>query len=78
MDLNLLPSTLRSRTIQRFFVEGKSKHNGHEFEKAVTTTQVSGSTGHHRIIFYNFSDLKFIPRYETDVYVGELFKSSIL
>ncbi|KGO70399.1 hypothetical protein PITC_015120 [Penicillium italicum] len=42
---------------------------GHEFEKAFTTTQVSGSTGHHRIISYNLGDMKFIVRYETDAYV---------
>ncbi|KXG54471.1 uncharacterized protein PGRI_076150 [Penicillium griseofulvum] len=47
---------------------------GHEFEKAFTTTQVSGSTGHHRIISYNLEDLKFIVRYETDAYVEETSK----
>jgi hypothetical protein len=47
---------------------------GHEFEKAFTTTQVSGSTGHHRIISYNLGDLKFIVRYETDAYIEEASK----
>lgn len=42
---------------------------GHEFEKAYTTSQISGSTGHHRIISYRFSDLNFIVRYEADGYV---------
>ncbi|KAL2044112.1 hypothetical protein ABVK25_012458 [Lepraria finkii] len=42
---------------------------GHEFEKAYTTSQISGSTGHHRIISYRFSDLNFIVRHETDGYV---------
>jgi hypothetical protein len=42
---------------------------GHEFEKANTTNQISGSTGHHRIISYRFSDLNFIVRHETDGYV---------
>ncbi|EPE34001.1 hypothetical protein GLAREA_07014 [Glarea lozoyensis ATCC 20868] len=42
---------------------------GHEFEKAYTTTQIPGSTGHHRIISYSFSDLKMMIRYETDGYV---------
>lgn len=42
---------------------------GHEFERAYTITQISGSTGHHRIISYRFSDLKFIVRHETDGYV---------
>jgi hypothetical protein len=42
---------------------------GHEFEKAYTITQINGSTGHHRIISYRFSDLNFIVRHETDGYV---------
>ena len=42
---------------------------GHQFEKAYTTDQVSGSTGHHRIVSYRFSDLNFIVRHETDGYV---------
>ncbi|CAF9916801.1 MAG: hypothetical protein HETSPECPRED_003013 [Heterodermia speciosa] len=42
---------------------------GHGFEKAYTVTQVSGSTGHHRIISYRFSDMNFIVRHETDGYV---------
>ena len=42
---------------------------GHEFEKAYTIGQISGSTGHHRIISYCFSDLNFIVRHETDGYV---------
>ena len=42
---------------------------GHEFEKAYKTSQISGSTGHHRIISYRFSDLNFIVRHETDGYV---------
>ena len=43
---------------------------GHEFEKAYTTSQISNSTGHHRIISYRFCDLSFIIRHETDGYVG--------
>ena len=42
---------------------------GHEFEKAYTTSQISGSTGHHRVVSYRFGDLNFIVRYETDGYV---------
>jgi hypothetical protein len=42
---------------------------GHEFEKAYTTCQVRGSTGHHRIITYRFGDLNLIVRHETDGYV---------
>ncbi|KAF1813560.1 hypothetical protein P152DRAFT_434802 [Eremomyces bilateralis CBS 781.70] len=48
----------------------KFRGYGHEFEKAYTTSQVSGSTGHHRIISYRFSDLNVIIRHETDGYVG--------
>ena len=45
------------------------KGYGHEFENAYTTSQISGSTGHHRIISYRFGDLNFIVRHETDGYV---------
>lgn len=44
---------------------------GHEFEKAYTTEQISGSTGHHRIVSYRFGGLKFLVRHETDGYVGD-------
>ncbi|KAJ5143981.1 uncharacterized protein N7515_002768 [Penicillium bovifimosum] len=43
--------------------------HGHEFEKAFTTSQLAGSTGHHRVISYNLGGLKLIVRYETDAYV---------
>lgn len=49
---------------------------GHEFEKTYTTDQVEGSTGHHRIISYRFSDLNLIVRYETDGYVDSYSPSS--
>lgn len=42
---------------------------GHEFEKAYTTTRIAGSTGHHRVISYNFDDLTIVVRHETDAYV---------
>ncbi|PYH87517.1 hypothetical protein BO71DRAFT_472081 [Aspergillus ellipticus CBS 707.79] len=45
------------------------KDYSHEFEKAFTTSQIAGSTGHHRIISYDFSGLKIIVRYETDAYI---------
>lgn len=38
------------------------------FEKVHTTNQISGSTGHDRIVSNPFSDLDFI-RHETDGYV---------
>jgi hypothetical protein len=50
---------------------------GHEFEKACTTSKIDGSTGHHRVISYQFSDLKFILRYETDGYVGISSKAHV-
>jgi hypothetical protein len=42
---------------------------GHEFEKAYTTSQIPGSTGHHRIISYRFGGMSFIIRHEVDGYV---------
>jgi hypothetical protein len=39
------------------------KGYGHSFEKKCTTQQVSGSTGHHRIISYSFGGMKFVIRY---------------
>lgn len=43
---------------------------GHMFEKAYTTPQIKGTTGHHRIVSYNFAGMKMIVRHETDGYVG--------
>ncbi|ORY63856.1 uncharacterized protein BCR38DRAFT_409274 [Pseudomassariella vexata] len=37
---------------------------GHEFEKAYTTSAISGNTGHHRIVSYRFGGLSFIVRHE--------------
>ena len=61
----------RSETVTKEII-GPDKHIGfgHEFEKAYTTNQISGSTGHHRVISYSFSGLNFIVRYETDGYVA--------
>ena len=42
---------------------------GHEFEKRYTSSQIEGSTGHHRIISYRFGNLNYIIRHETDGYV---------
>ncbi|KAM0162067.1 hypothetical protein ACHAQE_003485 [Botrytis cinerea] len=50
---------------------------GHEFEKAYTVTKIRGSTGHHRVISYRFSDLNFVVRYETDGYVDINTKTSL-
>lgn len=54
---------------QEFIRAHEFRGFGHEFEKAYTTSQISGSTGHHRIVSYRFSDLNFIIRHETDGYV---------
>ena len=62
---------------QEFIGPREFKGFGHEFEKAYTKSQVKGSTGHHRIITYRFSNLNMIVRHETDGYVddGTLFSS---
>jgi hypothetical protein len=52
------------------------KGYGHEFEKVYTTNQISGGTGHHRIISYRFSDLHFVVRHETDGYVDDGIKEA--
>lgn len=60
----------REETVTHEFIGPREFRGfGHEFEKVYTTSQISGSTGHHRIISYRFSDLNFIVRYETDGYV---------
>lgn len=43
---------------------------GHSFEDAYTQRQL-GSTGHHRIVGYNFGGLKLVVRHETDGYVED-------
>jgi hypothetical protein len=55
-----------------FIKPNEFKGFGHEFEKAFTKPQGSGTTGHHRVISYRFGDLNFIVRYETDAYVKEV------
>lgn len=67
----------REETATHEFIKAHEfKGYGHEFEKEYTTRQISGSTGHHRIISYSFSDLNFIVRHETDGYVdGSVLKS---
>ncbi|CAI6090541.1 unnamed protein product [Clonostachys chloroleuca] len=45
---------------------------GHNFEKLYTSTEIAGSTGHHRVISYSFGGLKFVVRHETDGYVKTL------
>lgn len=60
----------REETLTRDFIgQHDFRGFGREFEKAYTTSQVNGSTGHHRIISYRFSELNFIIRHEADGYV---------
>lgn len=61
---------------QEFIGPHEFRGFGHEFEKAYTTSQISGSTGHHRIVSYRFSDLNFIVRHETDGFVEDGTKTS--
>ena len=42
---------------------------GREYEKQYTTQEIRGSTGHHRIITYDFCGLKFLICHETDTYL---------
>ncbi|KAL8720312.1 MAG: hypothetical protein Q9225_002799 [Loekoesia sp. 1 TL-2023] len=55
--------------IHEYIGPGEFRGYGHEFEKVYTTSQISGSTGHPRIISYRFGDLNFIVSHETDGYV---------
>ena len=43
---------------------------GREFEKAYTTASSPRSTGHHRIISYNFGGFRLLIRYEADGCTG--------
>ena len=44
---------------------------GHSFEKEYIQPLIKGSTGHYRIISYNFAGMKMIVRHETDGYIDE-------
>lgn len=63
-----------------YYAETKSKkfvqphefiRYGHKFEKAFTTDKIGGSTGHHRLVSYRFSNIKILVRYETDGYINK-------
>lgn len=56
---------------QKFIEPDEFRGFGHEFEKAYTSNQIEGSTGHHRIISYQFGDLNLIVRHETDGYLSD-------
>ncbi|KAI1752039.1 hypothetical protein F4782DRAFT_540583 [Xylaria castorea] len=60
---------------QELIPHGEFRGFGHEFEKVYTRHQIDGSTGHHRIVSYNFGGMSFIVRHETDGYVGGNTKS---
>jgi hypothetical protein len=57
-----------------FIGPGDFKGYGHEFEKLYTANRLDGSTGHHRIISYRFSNMKFIIRHETDGFMDTNLK----
>lgn len=81
IDVEVVKSTAMFCRAETKTVQYVGSHNfmgfGHEFEKAYTTNQLDGSTGHHRIISYQFGDLKFIVRHETDGYVNMFPKAPI-
>ncbi|KAL4724372.1 hypothetical protein ACLX1H_008986 [Fusarium chlamydosporum] len=63
--------------VTRVIGENDFRGFGHEFEKEFTIQQINNSTGHHRIIAYQFGGLDFVIRYEADGYVAT-DKTSIL
>lgn len=62
--------------VQIFVGPKKFVGYGHEFEKAYTTQEIHGSTGHHRIISYCLDNLNFIIRHETDGYADDALTES--
>ncbi|KAK7923430.1 hypothetical protein PG985_007501 [Apiospora marii] len=52
-----------------FIGPGQFVGHGHEFEKAYTACEIPNSTGHYRIIRYNFGGLSYVVRCEADAYV---------
>ena len=46
---------------------------GHEFERKFTTyaSEMSRSTGHHRVVSYAFGGLKLLLRFEVDAHTGD-------
>ncbi|KAI5455715.1 hypothetical protein BGZ63DRAFT_397764 [Mariannaea sp. PMI_226] len=61
----------------RYIGSHEFKGFGHEFERAYTTSEITGSTGHHRIISYHFGGLSFLVRHETDGYVDHNSKTQL-
>src|SRR2546423_749202 len=46
---------------------------GHSFEKRCTTytSELKGSTGHHRVVKYNLDGLEVVARFEVDAYLSD-------
>ena len=49
---------------------------GHNFEKEYTISEISGATGHHRVLSYCFAGMSFIVRHETDGYLSATNKTA--
>jgi hypothetical protein len=64
-------------TTQEYIGPHEFRGYGHEFEKAYTSSQITCSTGHHRIISYRFSDMNFIVRHETDGCVSPVARTEV-
>lgn len=62
--------------VQQYIKLGQFCGYGHEFEKNYTKQQLPNSTGHHRIISYQFSDLRLVIRHETDGYVDDAIETT--
>jgi hypothetical protein len=72
IGVNITGKTALFTCIQRKSTEVLVGFNGfgHNFEKAYTKG-AAGSTGHHRIVSYDFGGLKCLIRQDTDGYLGE-------
>lgn len=57
--------------VKQFIKPGQFCGYGHEFEKKYTKQQLQKSTGHHRIVSYQFCGMQLVIRHETDGYVDD-------
>ena len=70
--VEIINNTALFTRLERYTSEFIGNHEfrgyGHEFEKEFTKypSSVKGSTGHHRIVTYNFGGLNMIVRFEAD------------
>ncbi|KAI3328156.1 geranylgeranyl pyrophosphate synthetase [Ustulina deusta] len=69
IDNTIILSRIETKTFE-VIAPHEFKGFGHQFEKTYTRTQLSDSTGYHRIISYRFGGLSFIVRHEVDGYVS--------